>query len=62
MSLSRVLLVLWVFFVSTVTYLAWWTVDERLIGFVGLVFVGVAVLESFRPISLPLGRRNTASE
>lgn len=44
MSLSSFLLALFVFLQSAV-YLAWFTVDPKLLGFVGLAFVVVFIVE-----------------
>lgn len=52
MNLSMFLLALYVFLQSAV-YLAWFVVDVKLLGLVGMVFVVVLLLEAFwRPISL----------
>lgn len=48
MNLSSVLLALWVFLVSSVSYLAWFEVDAKLIGWIGVIFVIVWVVESLR--------------
>lgn len=62
MRLSEVFLCLFVFFVATVSYLAWFTVDAKLIGWVGLIFVAIRIFENFHAIVLPLGRRRTVVE
>lgn len=45
MSLSLFLLGLYVFLQSAV-YLAWFTVDPKLLGFVGMLFVVVVIIEA----------------
>ncbi len=57
MNLSTFVLALWVFLVSTSVQLAWFTVDVRLIGFVGLAFVVIALLETLRGAPLLPARR-----
>lgn len=44
MSLSSFLLALYVFLQSAV-YLTWFTVDPKLLGFVGMAFVVVFIIE-----------------
>lgn len=44
MSLSYFLLALYIFLQSSV-YLAWFTVDPKLLGFVGMAFVVVVLIE-----------------
>lgn len=52
MSLSTFILGLFVFLQSAV-YLAWFDVDAKLLGFVGMAFVVVLVLETvWQPIVL----------
>lgn len=45
MSLSYFLLALYVFLQSSV-YLAWFSVDNKLLGFVGIAFVVVVIIET----------------
>lgn len=45
MSLSTILLALWVFLTATVQQLGWFTLDSKIIGWVGVAFVVVLVLE-----------------
>lgn len=45
MSLSLFVLGLYVFLQSAV-YLAWFTVDPKLIGFIGMAFVVILILET----------------
>lgn len=50
MSLSMFILGLFVFLQSAV-YLAWFAVDAKLLGFVGMAFVVVLIIETlWRPI------------
>lgn len=58
MSLSTFVLALFVFLQSAVL-LGWFAVDAKLIGFVGIAFVVIAVLEGLGTInwSVPLRRR-----
>lgn len=52
MSLSTFLLGLFVFLQSSVL-LGWFSVDSKLLGFVGLAFVAVLVIEALRgPVTL----------
>jgi len=56
MNLSGFLLALYVFLQSAV-YLAWFNVDDKLLGLIGLAFVIVWLLEAFwRPVTLPVRR------
>jgi hypothetical protein len=59
MSLSTFILALFVFLQSAVL-LGWFSVDSKLIGFVGIAFVVVLVLESLGTLSwsIPLHRRH----
>jgi NADH:ubiquinone oxidoreductase subunit 3 (subunit A) len=57
MPLSYFVLMLWVFLTSTVQ-LGWWTVDGRLLGFIGLAAVVIFVLESLSVVTWRVpGRR-----
>jgi NADH:ubiquinone oxidoreductase subunit 3 (subunit A) len=57
MPLSYFVLMLWVFLTSTVQ-LGWWTVDNRLLGFIGLAAVVIFVLESLSVVTWRVpGRR-----
>ncbi len=52
MSLSIFILGLYVFLQSAV-YLSWFSVDAKLLGFVGIAFVVVLIIEAlWRPITL----------
>lgn len=52
MNLSQFLLGLYVFLQSAV-YLTWFTVDPKLLGFVGIAFVVVLLIEAlWRPITI----------
>ncbi len=52
MNLSMFLLGLYIFLQSAV-YLAWFAVDPKLLGFVGIAFVVVLILEAlWQPITL----------
>lgn len=52
MSLSQFVLILFVFLQSAV-YLAWFAVDPKLLGLIGMAFVVIALLEAFwQPITL----------
>lgn len=56
MSLSTFVLGLYVFLQSAV-YLAWFAVDAKLLGFVGIAFVVILIVEAlWRPITL--GKRS----
>lgn len=59
MALSMFLLALFVF-LQSVVYLSWFAVDSKLIGFVGIAFVVVLVLEALGTVnwSVPLRRRD----
>ncbi len=50
MSLSQVVLMLWVFLMGTMQ-LGWWSVDGRLVGFIALAAVAIFVLESINVVS-----------
>ena len=45
MSLSLFVLALYIFLQSAV-YLAWFTVDPKLLGYVGMLFVLIVILEA----------------
>lgn len=45
MALSLFVLALWVFLQSAATY-AWFTVDPKLVAFVGIVFVIAVIVEA----------------
>lgn len=49
--LSMFVLMIWVFLVATTEQFKWWTVDPRLLGFIGVATVVIFVLEqlSFIP-------------
>lgn len=64
MSLSLFVLALYVFLQSAV-YLAWFTVDAKLLGYVGMLFVIIVVVEAlFAYSGKPLLRwhRNAPAE
>lgn len=58
MALSSFILALYIF-LQSVVYLGWFSVDSKLIGFVGIAFVVVLILEALGTFnwSVPL-RRN----
>lgn len=60
MSLSQMLLLIWVFLVATVQQLAWFALSSRLIGLIGLAYVIVYLLEvaGIITLNLPLARRH----
>jgi hypothetical protein len=60
MSLATFILALFVFLQSAV-YLAWFAIDSKLIGAVGIVFVIIVIVEAVRgPLLSPLFHRNQA--
>jgi len=50
MNLSYLILMFWVFLMGT-AQLAWWAVDNRLLGFVALAAAVIFLLESLSVIS-----------
>jgi uncharacterized membrane-anchored protein len=57
MSISSFVLGLFVFLQSS-ALLGWFSVDNKLVGAVGIVFVAILVLEAIRgPLVAPFGRR-----
>lgn len=62
MNLSTIFLVLFVFFLATVDKLAWFSVDAKLIGYIGVGYVVVRIIEAFHPFTIPWPTRARAGD
>ena len=58
MPLSQLLLLLWVFLLSS-TALGWFTVSVLVIGWVGVLYVAIYILEALGVITLNLPLRSS---
>lgn len=62
MSLSMLALIVYIFLQAAGGYLAWFTVSSKLLGIVGLVFVGLALLEHLGVVTAIRSRRQKPAE